>query len=87
MHTRKARLLDEDGRLLASLLEVEDHNYRRLLRLAWRQNSYMKRQDVDRLEANTADWQRFLPQANAAREARDRFMKKVLRDLGNRRLL
>ena len=82
MHTRKARLLDEDGRLLASLLEVEDHNYRRLLRLAWRQNSYMKRQDVDRLEANTADWQRFLPQANAAREARDRFMKKVLRDLG-----
>ncbi|MCP4572061.1 MAG: flagellar protein FlgN [bacterium] len=82
MHTRKARLLDEDGRLLASLLEVEDHNYRRLLRLAWRQNSYMKRQDVDRLEANASDWQSYLPRANEARGARERFVKMVVGGLG-----
>jgi len=34
MQTRSARLMEEDGRLLASLLEVEERHYRRLLRLA-----------------------------------------------------
>ncbi len=82
MHTRKARLVDEDGRLLASLLEVEDENYRRLLRLAWRQNSYMRRQDVDRLEANANDWARCLPLANEARGAREKFVVGITRELG-----
>lgn len=82
MHTRKARLVDEDGRLLASLLEVEDRNYRRLLRLAWRQNSYMKRQDVDRLEANAREWHRYLPRANQARRAREDFAAGLSRELG-----
>lgn len=77
MHTRRARLLEEDGRVLASLLEVEDRNYRRLLRLAWRQNSYMKRQDVDRLEANARDWQRYLPRANEARQAREELVTRL----------
>jgi len=53
-----------DCRLLTSLMDTEDLNYRRLLRLAWRQNSYMKRQDVDRLEANAADWAKHLPTAD-----------------------
>ncbi len=60
------------GRRLAGpggLLAGEEAGYRRLLRLAWRQNSYMKRQDVDRLEANAADWARHLPAADAARIA------------------
>ncbi|RKZ16646.1 hypothetical protein DRQ50_05890 [bacterium] len=77
MQTRSARLADEDGRLLASLLEIEDRNYRRLLRLAWRQNSYMKRQDVHRLEANAADWARHLPGATEARTARERFVRQL----------
>jgi len=62
----------DECRLLTSLLEIEDKNYRRLLRLAWRQNSYMKRQDVDRLDANAHDWAQFLPIADQSRIARER---------------
>ena len=63
-----------DCRRLADLLEWEETHYRRLLRLAWRQNFYMKRQDVHRLEANARDWARHLPAANLARAARERFL-------------
>lgn len=82
MQTRRARLADEDGRLLASLLEVEDRHYRRLLRLAWRQNSYMKRQDVHRLEANARDWARHLPAAGEARGARESYVRRLLDEVG-----
>ncbi len=67
--------LNEDCRLLASLLEVETVQYRRLLRLAWRQNSYMKRQDVDRLDSNAREWAKYLPMADEARIARERFVQ------------
>ena len=73
---------DEDCKLLASLLEVEARQYRRLLRLAWRQNSYMKRQDVDRLEANAREWARYLPEADEARIARERFIQEITRTSG-----
>ncbi len=69
--------LNEDCRLLASLLEIENHQYRRLLRLAWRQNSYMKRQDVDRLDSNAAEWSKYLPMADEARIARERFIQEL----------
>ena len=84
MQTRSARLVDEEARLLASLLEIEERHYRRLLRLAWRQNSYMKRQDVHRLEANAIDWSRHLPAANEARGARERYVKQLLGQIGLR---
>ena len=86
MQTRSARLADEDGRLLASLLEIEDRHYRRLLRLAWRQNSYMKRQDVHRLEANAEDWARHLPPATEARSARERFVRQLGAETGRERV-
>ncbi len=70
-------IIDEDCRLLASLLEVEAKQYRRLLRLAWRQNSYMKRQDVDRLDFNASEWAKYLPQADEARIARERFVQEM----------
>ncbi len=79
---RTASLANEDGQLLASLLEIEERNYRRLLRLAWRQNSYMRRQDVDRLELNARDWSLHLPRANEARIARERFVAQLGRNLG-----
>lgn len=79
---RTARLANEEGHLLASLLEIEDRNYRRLLRLAWRQNSYMRRQDVDRLESNAKDWAIYLPRANEARIARERFVSQLGSNLG-----
>lgn len=66
-----------DCQRLADLLEWEEKNYRRLLRLAWRQNFYMKRQDVHRLEANAREWARHLPAANAARSARERFLAEM----------
>lgn len=69
--------LNEDCRLLASLLEIETHQYRRLLRLAWRQNSYMRRQDVDRLDSNAREWSKYLPLADEARIARERFIQEL----------
>lgn len=77
-----AAQIGEEGRLLASLLEIEDRNYRRLLRLAWRQNSYLRRQDVDRLAANAGEWGRYLPRANEARIARERFVDQLARGIG-----
>ncbi len=74
--------IDADCRLLVSLLEVEIHNYRRLLRLAWRQNSYMKRQDVDRLDFNAVEWSRYLPAANESRIAREQYVQRVAAERG-----
>ncbi|MBU8870704.1 MAG: flagellar protein FlgN [Gemmatimonadales bacterium] len=79
---RTASLIKEDGQLLASLLEIEDRNYRRLLRLAWRQNSYMRRQNVDRLETNAQEWSVYLPRANEARIARERFVGEMGDSIG-----
>jgi hypothetical protein len=82
LKNRAATLMDEECRLLASLLEIEDRNYCRLLRLAWRQNSYMKRQDVDRLDTNSREWSRYLPEADMARLGRERYMGDLARKLG-----
>ena len=71
------RLKNEDCRQLGDVLTSESRHYRRLLRLAWRQNSYMQRQDVDRLEANAHEWARYLPLANEARLARERFVARL----------
>jgi hypothetical protein len=67
-------LQPDEARQLAGLLGEELNHYRRLLRLAWRQNSYMKRQDVDRLAANARDWGRWIPAADRARLARERLV-------------
>ena len=77
-----ARLLKDECSVLVGLLDIEERNYRRLLRLAWRQNSYMKRQDVDRLEHNSAEWSRYLPVANESRLARERFVAEITRRFG-----
>jgi hypothetical protein len=69
------RLKDEDCLRLGVFLDQESIHYRRLLRLAWRQNSYMQRQDVDRLDANAREWALYLPQANEARIARERYLE------------
>ncbi len=74
MQNDVTRLEEEDCRRLGAVLDLEDKNYRRLLRLAWRQNSYMQRQDVDRLQGNAREWARYLPEANEARIARERFI-------------
>ena len=63
-----------DCRQLAAMLQDEERHYRRLLRLAWRQNSYMKRQDVDRLESNAVEWAHFLPAADRCRIGRERLV-------------
>ncbi|NCQ34572.1 hypothetical protein GW813_05720, partial [bacterium] len=73
---------EADLQRLAELLENEESQYRRLLRLAWRQNSYMKRQDVDRLETNAREWNRYLPLANQARSAREKFLAYMGGNLG-----
>jgi len=62
---------------LSALIVAEETHYRRLLRLAWRQNSYMKRQDVDRLDANAAEWSQHLPGADQSRIARERLISEI----------
>jgi FlgN protein len=52
---------------LVAALEKETTAYRRLMRLAVRQNRYMRRQDTARLEENTQEWRRYLPEANELR--------------------
>ncbi len=84
MHTKNGStgIKPEDCHLLTSLMDIEDRHYRRLLRLAWRQNSYMRRQDVDRLEANAQDWARYLPEADQSRIARERYVTEMARRVG-----
>ncbi|MBM4130435.1 flagellar protein FlgN [bacterium] len=72
----------DEARQLADLLGRELTHYRRLLRLAWRQNSYMKRQDVDRLAANGRDWGRWIPAADGARLERERLVAALGQRLG-----
>ncbi len=74
MHNEPNLLQPEEVSHLAELLTEELTHYRRLLRLAWRQNSYMKRQDVDRLAANAGDWGRWIPASDRARLARERLV-------------
>jgi len=74
MQNDVTRLKNEDCLRLGAILDMEGKQYRRLLRLAWRQNSYMQRQDVDRLETNATEWSRYLPLANEARIARERYV-------------
>jgi len=76
------RLENEDCLQLGCILDDESNQYRRLLRLAWRQNSYMQRQDVDRLDANAREWARYLPLANAARISRERYVGELANRLG-----
>jgi hypothetical protein len=82
MHNEPNLLQPDEGRRLADLLGAELTHYRRLLRLAWRQNSYMKRQDVDRLAANARDWGRWIPAADRARLAREHLVAALSRRLG-----
>lgn len=86
MNSRNSQnpMINEDCHLLASLLEVETRQYRRLLRLAWRQNSYMKRQDVDRLDVNAREWAKYLPLADESRIARERFVQEMALNRGMR---
>lgn len=82
MRNESNLLQPDEARQLADLLGQELTHYRRLLRLAWRQNSYMKRQDVDRLAANALDWGRWIPAADHARLARERLVAALGRKLG-----
>ena len=63
-----------DVRRISELFEAEVVAYRRLLRLAVRQNRYMRRHDVARLEANAAEWRRYLPEAGLAKRRRESFL-------------
>jgi hypothetical protein len=63
--------------LLCDLLGAEVTQYRRLLRLAWRQTSYLRRQDVQRLEINAEQWQKYLPLADTARIKRETYLSEL----------
>ncbi len=81
-HIATARPAPDDCERLTGLLANEDREYRRLLRLAVRQNRYLRRQDVPRLEFNAREWGRYLPAAREARSRRERFLLEVGGRLG-----
>ncbi|MBK9303253.1 MAG: flagellar export chaperone FlgN [bacterium] len=84
MNDREAapRPTPEECERLTGLLAGEDRENRRLLRLAVRQNRYMRRQDVPRLEFNAREWGRYLPAAREARTRRERFLLEIGGRLG-----
>jgi len=79
---KRIRLRPADVSTLCDLLMFEEKEYRRLLRLAWRQTGYLRRQDVQRLENNAEQWRKYLPQADAARIRREAFLSKLADQLG-----
>jgi len=48
-----------------------------LLRLSVRQNRYLRKQDLARLEANAAEWRRYMPSAETARTSRETYLKRL----------
>lgn len=76
-HEMSSGLAAAEARSLQALLDGEETAYRRLLRLAMRQNRYLRRQDLARLEANAADWRRHLPQAESARAMRESYLMQL----------
>jgi len=72
-----ARLDSDDAAVLCELLHAEEAHYRRLLRLAWRQTSYLRRQDVPRLEINAEQWTKYLPRADTARVKREAYLSEL----------
>ena len=79
---RRSVLSAEEARELCSCLAAEERAYRRLYRLARRQNRYLCRHDIERLEANAQEWGKYLPMATAARRARERCIAERARNLG-----
>jgi hypothetical protein len=75
-------LAPAEARSLQALLATEETAYRRLLRLAVRQNRYLRRQDLARLEANADEWRRHLPGAESARALRERYLEQLGDDRG-----
>ena len=65
--TMATTLTPAEARSAGRCFRDEADAYRRLLRLAVRQNRYMRRNDVARLEANAREWRRYLPEAQAAK--------------------
>ena len=70
-------LAPPEARSLQDLLATEETAYRRLLRLSVRQNRYLRKQDLARLEANAAEWRRYMPSAETARTSRETYLKRL----------
>ncbi len=62
---------------IREMLEEETTALRRLVRLARRQNRYLRRQDAPRLLANAEDWQRSLPLVERAVARRTRLLEEL----------
>ncbi len=67
-------LSESEAGMLQTLLVSEEKDYRRLLRLAVRQNRYLRRQDLARLEFNAGEWRRYLPAAETSRSRREGYL-------------
>jgi hypothetical protein len=69
---RRTALTAAEAQELCRLLAAEERAYGRLYRLARRQNRYLRRHDLARLESNAGEWGKYLPHATRAREERER---------------
>ncbi|MBT4292233.1 hypothetical protein HOD41_06035 [bacterium] len=65
------RITSQQISKLESLLSAELFEYRRLRRIAIKQNSYLRKRDVQRIEHNATEWAKYLPMAEKAKNARE----------------
>ncbi len=73
----ETKTIADDLTTLCGLLEDETQAYRRLWRLAVRQNHYMRNQDTARLASNTKDWERALPEVQSIRHNREQLQRSL----------
>jgi len=71
-------MVADDLNRLCALLEEETKAYKRLRRLAVRQNHFMRTQDTERLESNTREWECVLPEVKALRDERERLQRSLV---------
>jgi hypothetical protein len=64
---------------LSSLMKAEIVEYNRLYRIAVKQNNYMRKQDIDRLDNNATEWAKYLPIAEYAKNCRETLMKRLFK--------
>lgn len=72
----------EDLIQLCEYLEEETLAYRLLWQLAVRQNQCLRRQDTEKLEANTREWETILPEVQNLRFAREKIQRSLVEQRG-----
>ncbi|MCP4800724.1 MAG: hypothetical protein GY893_12325 [bacterium] len=72
---KQKRITADQISKLEGLLSAETFEYCRLHRIAIKQNSYLRRRDVKRIEHNAQEWAKYLPLAENAKMGRESMLR------------